>query len=152
MKKLSLFLLATVALGACKKDSENTPTTSKTDLLTSHNWKPSAGTFSITAGGQTISNDAFDSCEKDDVYKFGTDKSLVVDAGTTKCDPSDPQKETGTWAFTSNEQKMTISMPGQSVPVSDLDIKELSAKTLHITATQSANGGSYSIDMTFVAQ
>ena len=152
MKKLSLFLLAAVALGACKKDSETTPSTSKTDLLTSHNWKPSAGTFSITAGGQTISSDAFESCDKDDAYKFNSDKTLVVDAGTNKCSSSDPQKETGSWALSSGDQKLTITLPSQVIPLSDVDIKELTTTTLHLSGTQSFNGSSYTVDVTFVAQ
>jgi len=152
MKKLSLFLLVAVALSACKKDSENTPATSNTDLLTSHNWKPSSGTISISAGGQTSSADAFDTCDKDDAYKFNTDKSLVVDAGTNKCSSSDPQKETGSWAFSNGDQKLTITLPNQAFPASALDIKELSSKTLHVSGTQTANGISYTVDATYVAQ
>jgi len=152
MKKLSLLLVAATALSACKKDSENAPATSNTDLLTSHNWKPSSGTISITVGGATTSSDAFETCDKDDAYKFNTDKSLVVDAGTTKCSSSDPQKETGTWAFSSGDQKLTMMLPNQAFPSSALDIKELNAKTLHLSGTQSASGASYTVDVTLVAQ
>lgn len=150
MKKLATLLLASLALGACKKNNGDSPAPSRTDLLTSHNWKPSSGTITISGGGISLSQPVFQSCNMDDAYKFNTDKSVVVDAGTTKCATSDPQKQTGTWALSSDEQKLTINVPN-SIINGDADIKELSASTLHIAGTQSVNGATYTADVTFVA-
>lgn len=146
MKKLTTVLLAGLALGACKKDNSDSPAQTRTDLLTAHNWKPSSGTYSFAGIGGNL----FQTCDKDDAYKFNTDKSVVVDAGTTKCNTSDPQKQTGTWALSSDEQKLTINVTGSLIN-GEADIKELSATTLHITGTQMLNGVPITADATFVA-
>jgi hypothetical protein len=153
MKKLTLLLLSTVALGACKKDSENTPTLSKTELLTNHSWKQSSIVVTVAITGQAAYPlDLLDECNKDDSYKFNTNLGLVVDAGTDKCDSSDPQKETGSWALSNGDRNLTIKLPGQVFPFNELNINELSAKTLRVSGSQSVNGSSYTIDATFVAQ
>ncbi|GAA4501904.1 hypothetical protein GCM10023172_24430 [Hymenobacter ginsengisoli] len=88
-------------------------------------------------------------CDKDDFYKFNTDKTAIVDAGPTKCSPSDPQTESGTWAFNSNETKLTLMLPNSALN-GDADIKELSATTLHLYSSQSVSGTAYTVDATFV--
>lgn len=150
MKKYLLLVGGILVLGACKKNDDATPTAqSKTDLLTAHNWKPSTGTYTITSSGTSITSDAFETCDKDDSYKFGSDKSLVVDAGTVKCNSSDPQKETGTWALSNNDQKLTMNLPNQAIN-GDLDVKELTTTTLHLSGTQTSNGVTFTVDATFV--
>lgn len=149
MKKLFLVLSAVAALGACKKDSETTPTTSsRTDLLTAKPWQ--ATTVNITVSGIPIPSGQFISaCQLDNTYKFNADKTLVVDEGATKCNTTDPQTTSGTWAFANTDQtKVTITVPN-SVFNGDFDIKALSASTLQLNATQSLSGLSYTIDATF---
>ncbi len=142
MKKLAYLALSgttlLLALTACNdKDSDPTPAAAtRTSLLTGHNWKVSSAT--ITATGTTISQNIFNKpCELDDFYTFRTDKTVIDDEGATKCDQADPQQETGAWAFSTDEQKLTLTAGGQSlfVVAPDADIKELSATTLHLTAT-----------------
>jgi len=152
MKKLSFLLLAAAAFGGCKKDDATTtptPVVTKTDLLTAKSWKITAQTLTITTNGTTISDNTLDACDKDDAYKFNTDKSLVVDAGTNKCLTSDPQKETGTWAFpSSDETKLRITLPNEAIN-GDLTIKELTATTLHLYGTQTTNNVTYTVDATY---
>ena len=150
MKKLSLLLLAAVALGSCKKNDDNSPSApSKTDLLTAKNWRPVTANITVTVAGQTVPFGNLDTCSKDDFLKFNTDKSLVHDAGATKCDASDPQTEKGTWSMPS-DAKLTVTLPASSsLPVDGtFDVKELTATDLHLTSTQTQNGGSYTIDIT----
>ncbi len=160
MKKLAYLALSGTALlltlAACHKNDDPTPP-SRTDYLTGHTWKPSSGTIVYTdpSTGKTISEDAFDPCEKDNFYKFNTDKTLVADEGATRCDPSDPQQETGTWAISNGDQQLTMILAGQAL-FSNATIKELSATTLHITGTDvDTSTGSpipTTFDATFVAQ
>jgi len=155
MKKLSLLLLAAVALGSCKKNDDNSPSApSKTDLLTSKSWQPVTATSSITVAGQTLTlGGNVDACTADDVLKFNTDKSLVHDEGATKCDPTDPQTEKGTWDMPS-DSKLTIKSLGSSstVPDGTFDIKELTATSLQVTITDNSSGTPTTVNLTFKAK
>jgi hypothetical protein len=152
VKKLSLLLLAALALGSCKKNDETAPTPaapSKTDLLTAKNWRPTTASITVTVAGQSSSLGSLDACNADDYLKFSTDKSLVHDAGATKCDPTDPQTEKGTWDMPS-DGKLTVTLPASStLPIDGtFDVKELTATDMHLSSTQTQSGGSYTIDVT----
>jgi len=145
MKKLFLFALAVASLSACKKDSENTP--SKTELLTSRKWQIT-GTATITTTAITGNNPSTTStkvdyfpqrraCEKDDVFKFNTDNTMVSDEGPTKCSPSAAQLYTSNWRFNSNQTKLTLLVSPNGLGGDAQDIAELSTSTLrlHVTTT-----------------
>ena len=84
-------------------------------------------------------------CDKDNTYKFNTDKTLVEDAGAVKCSTSDPQTETGSWDFNNSDQtQLKLSIPNSALG-GTLDIKELTSSTLHVTGAQSG----YTVDATF---
>ncbi|RZK88719.1 MAG: hypothetical protein EOO62_37255 [Hymenobacter sp.] len=150
MKKLCLLLGAIAVLGACKKDSDSdpSPATSRTDLLTAKPWQ--ASTVNLSLNGVPLpSSQVVSACQLDNTYKFNADKTLVVDEGATKCNTTDPQTQTGTWAFTNNDQnKLTIAVPNSAFN-GNFDIKALSSSTLQLTTTQSLNGLTYTIDATF---
>jgi hypothetical protein len=152
MKRLSLLLLAALALGSCKKNDNNAPAgPSNADLLTAKSWRPSAATLSVTVAGITTPVGSFGACDKDDIVKFNTDKSLVHDAGATKCDATDPQTERGTWSMP-NDSKLNLALPSSSTLSSGtFDIKELSATTLHIVTNETQGGITYTADVTFTA-
>ena len=159
MKYFFLLALGVVALGACKKDSEPAPgSSSRTDLLTAKNWRLSAYTSTYTAGGVSVPTDEFaamSACERDNFAKFSANKSVVFDEGATKCDPTDPQTETGSWDFNGDQTKLTIPVPQLGGTPLPLDIVDLSATTLHLrySYTYSTGGVSYSQaeDLTFTA-
>lgn len=160
MKKLSILFLAALALGSCKKNDDNSPSSaSKTDLLTAKNWRISAQTYSVAVsnGTPTVSDEYANSaaCERDNFLKFNTNKSLTADEGATKCSPSDPQTQSGTWDLTTNDTKLTLADPSQGgVPI-PFDVVALSATTLHLryAATVSLGGTSTTSvnDITFTA-
>jgi hypothetical protein len=152
VKKLSLLLLAALALGGCKKNDDTTPTPaapSKTDLLTAKKWRVS--TVTATLGGATLPG-VIEACSQDDFLKFNADKALVHDAGATKCDPSDPQTEQGKWEMPS-ESKLTVTLPASSNLPADgtFDIKELSATNLHLYMSDTQSGVTSTLDLTFTA-
>lgn len=150
MKKLFFCLGTLAALGACKKDSDTTPasTASRTDLLTAKAWQIS--NVALTVNGISLPSSQFiTACQLDNSFKFNTDKTLVVDEGATKCNATDPQTTSGTWAFSNTDQtKITITLPG-SVFNGDADVKELSSSALRLYGAQSASGLSYTLDTTF---
>jgi hypothetical protein len=152
MNKFLLLAFGVALLSACKKDSDPVaPTASRTDMLTAKNWKLTSENVSITMSGVTLPVSTLEDCQKDDAYKFNTDKSLVVDAGANKCDTSDPQKETGTWSFSNTDQtKLKMTLPN-SIVDGELDIKELTSSTLHVSATETNAGATYTIDATFTS-
>ncbi|RZK30321.1 MAG: hypothetical protein EOO63_07050 [Hymenobacter sp.] len=147
MKKLLLFALCVASLSACKKDSENTP--SKMDLITAKNWRVTAATTTttVTTTGSsptvTTTNDyaQYDPCEKDNFYKFNTNKTLIFDEGPTKCNPSSPQTSTITWDFNGDQTKLITGTASSSSSSSD-DILELSATTLRLRTMDSYTSGS----------
>lgn len=156
MKNLSVYFL-TAALGlsvlsGCKKDSETTPTPSKTDLLTAKSWKITGDVTVETTNGRATTTDNFTSyptCEKDNFIKFSTDKKAVFDEGAIKCQGQN-QTETGVWDFNSDQTKLTLGAPGSSM-VGQFDIAELSATTLKISQTETTNGTTEVSTVTFTA-
>lgn len=147
MKKIFLFLGTMAVLSGCKKSDES-PAASRTDLLTAKSWRLSTAT--VTLGGFPVSNSAFlQDCKKDDLYKFNPDKTLIQDAGATKCNATDPQTQAGTWALNSDQSKLTIAIPGSPLN-GEAEVRELTATTLRIYGTPSLNGVPTTIDATFV--
>lgn len=145
MKRLFLFVLAAASLSACKKDSENTP--SKTDLITAKNWQLTGLTVTTTitpasGSASTTTRDDYPllgACERDNIYKYNTNKALVLDEGPTKCDPADPQTAITTWDFNSDQTRL---LTGSNFSE---DILELSATTLRVRDT---NAYAYTIGTT----
>lgn len=148
MKKLSFLLLGALALGSCKKSNDNSPASpSKTDLLTAKNWRITMAT--VTLAGSPLPG-AIEKCSLDDFLKFSADKSLVHDEGATKCDPTDPQTDKGTWSMPS-DAKLTVALPSSSYPDGTFDIKELSATTMHLYMSDTQSGVTLTYDLTFTA-
>jgi hypothetical protein len=149
MKKAFLLLGIVAVLGACKKNDESPATpSSRADLLTAKNWR--LATVTATVGGFPLPNNlVLPDCNKDDFFKFNTDKTLIQDAGATKCNSTDPQTQAGTWALNTDESKLTISIPG-SLLSGEAVIKELTTSSLHISGTPTYNGVTANVDATFV--
>jgi hypothetical protein len=100
---------------ACDKDEElKTEVPSKTDLLTSGQWKITAYTLTPPMdlnGDGTPDSDglaAMEACQRDNLFIFSKNGTLTTDEGSTKCDPDDPQQEPSTWSFQNNETEIVI--------------------------------------------
>lgn len=157
MKKIFLFAGTCLALGACSKkdDASPAPTPSRSELLTARPWRLSAQTTTTTPSGgtPTTTNDfaALSACERDNFFKFNTDKTLVVDEGPSKCSASAAQTSSFTWDFNADQTKLLVTSPGKTTPETD-DIVELTATTLRFrTATTSSTGTVTTQDVTLTA-
>ncbi len=119
---LVALVVCTAFIYSCKDEDSSTPAKTKTDLLTTGSW---IGT-DLLANDTSIWNIFVSSCSKDDFTKYNSNGTSLTDEGATKCDPSDPQTEAGTWKFISNDTK--IVMDGSDTA----DILELSETALRI--------------------
>jgi len=144
IKLTSYFFIAGVAFLSCKKDKDNNGAAkTKTELLTTGNWKRTA----------LISNPAYDwyadgtfatdilsvikPCEKDNIDTYKTNGVFETNEGATKCDPSDPQTWTATWIFADNETKLIFD------GTDEYTLLELTATTLKFQSTFVENGITY---------
>lgn len=108
-----------------------------TSTLTAGSWKIAEYTLTTSAGTEDLLA-LVDSCEKDDIFTFQADKTILRDEGATKCSPDDPQTKTdGTWDITSN--KFTGSGDDGS---QTWDIITLDNSTFKLSATKTLSGES----------
>lgn len=147
MKNILFAVLAvSVAFSACKKKEDPAPAKSKTQLLCAHYWKLTALTVNppIDFNGTQISDlyAQYEECSKDDILKFNEDKTYVYDEGPTKCDPSDPQTQPGTWLFNSTETIITVDGDNQNI----LTLNETEFK---VSFQESLDGVTYTFTGTY---
>lgn len=145
-----LLAVSSAAFTSCKKDDEDPKPKTKAEMLTAKNWRISAASFTVGATTQ----DAFASlpaCSKDDFTKFNADKTLLSDEGTTRCNSSDPQTVSGAWDLTSNDSKLLLQETPNSSSAELYDILELSDSTLKIKQTETINGTTYIVNITFTS-
>ncbi len=123
----ALLLLCLSLLSCSKKDS---PGPTKIELLTSATWKFDLTGLDLDKNG-TIDADLppgyVQSCDTDNSITFKSDFTGSGDEGATKCDPADPQTDTFTWSFQSNET--VINFPSVLIAgiTGDFRIKQLTA-------------------------
>jgi hypothetical protein len=113
MKKLFFTPLLATAFFSCQDKYQ---ALTKTEMLSNYgSWvinsiaaKPSVGTASyndITATTPT--------CRLDNIFAFTAPNQYLQNEGATKCTTTAPNTvETGTWALTDNETKITVTVPG----------------------------------------
>lgn len=142
-KTVTVCLFVLAALSNCKKEEKsNTP--SKTDLLTSGQWRMTAYTLTPPMdlnGDSAVDSDglaAMDACERDDLFIFQKGGTLTLDEGPTKCNPSDPQTEMAEWSFQNNETGIVID----GIPTV---IQELTTSRLRVITDVGSSKG----DITF---
>jgi hypothetical protein len=144
MKKVTILLALVVSLGSCKKDDDNNPVTPAVNsTLTSGNWKLASSTsvieYPAPIGPQTANlYDMMQACQKDNLSKFNTDKTVTMDEGATKCNASDPQTQTaGTWNLTNNDTKFDFAYQGTTI---NADVLTLNSTTFTIRYVTVASG------------
>ncbi len=135
MKQITLIIaaLAFLTISSCKKEEEKK---SKTDLLTASAWKPKSMIYDPI---DDVPADEIEDCDKDDAVKFNTGGAGTLNAGTIKCDPSDPQTEPFTWAFAASETQLILF--GETYSIVTLDANSLVLR-------MSDAGDTYTITMT----
>lgn len=138
MKKLMsyqlLFVLLMGLAFACKSETEEPA--SRTDLLTGKDWRLTGATISPAIFGLSNVYSFIEDCESDDLYRFAADKTLNVDEGATKCNPSDPQTQNnGTWAFNADETQLSFTFNNANI---NGTITQLTGNTLQLTTNAAA--------------
>ena len=108
----------------CSKKDNNV---SKTTLLTTGSWNITSSLNDDDGDGiyETDNLAMSPACFKDNYFTFFTNGQFEINEGPTKCDPMDPQTETVSWQFASNETKLVID--GDT-----FDLVDLSNSTLII--------------------
>jgi hypothetical protein len=151
MKKFLLpFLMTVVATGllftGCNKDDDK-----KNSELIVGSWKLTAMTVSPAL--PFVGSDVYgflDACDKDDVLIFETGGVVKSDEGATKCDTSDPQTTTDSYAFNPDQTILTYTDKyGDSYSVT---VVELSGSKFVGTYVEDDSGVAYTYTLTFTKQ
>jgi hypothetical protein len=121
-------ILVSISLSNCGKDDDNTPTPTKTELLTTASWKFSAA----TVNGADASG-FLQACQKDNIYTFVAAGTGTLDEGLSKCNGADPQTTPFNWNFASNETILHISTVLFSGGSNDLTLVSLSSTQLVVS-------------------
>lgn len=131
-----LFLILIISISACKKDSNgSTAPISKTkkDYLTQKEWVSVAERENTDNGAWTDTYSTYKACEKDNRISFSANGICIASEGATKCSASDPQTAQGTWAFTINDTKLSISGIGGQQDYTILQLDDNTLKLLQET-------------------
>jgi hypothetical protein len=124
---------------SCKKKNDQK---SKMTLLTQKPWVYAKDESKINTGVWEDDFPTWLSCEKDDQIIFRTNNTYEFNEGATKCDPSDDQIiDSGAWAFTNNETKITLN--------GEVTIDQLDENTLIISESDVYSGTTYYYRATF---
>jgi hypothetical protein len=141
------------ALVSCKKDTEVTFT--KTDLLAVKSWRivSQSSTYSSSSvnSGKAITTNRYatkSNCERDNFFKFSSTGTLVLDEGETKCNPSDPQKQHGSWSFSGDQTRLSLNDPSQGIPLGTFEVVSLSSSKLELRYSGSYSSGGISATQT----
>lgn len=150
MKRTLLALAATTLLFAsCKKNDNNNTNTggggssSNSQILMNARWKVATSTSVMM--GQTVDlYSILPSCQVDNIFIFNQNRSVTIDEGATKCDPSAAQQTTsGSWELLNNDTQLKLDVGGSPVmgiSVITADIVSISSNSFVIKYTTAVNG------------
>jgi hypothetical protein len=149
LKTLNLIALVciVVAFSSCKKDDE---APSKTAILTSKNWNlvKVESTLDGVTGDET--DEWLRDCDGDDVIKFKTGGIYEESPGTDDCN-GDDEVYTGTWAFSSSDTKITMTIDGDTevYNVVSLDNSKFVVETEEFTDDWDGDGDEETVKIRF---
>lgn len=122
-------ILSITLLFSCQKEVQNEGNNNNSNnvrLLTASPWKLTS--FQVTVG--TTTEEVFsdlEPCSVDGTITFKSDKTAILDEGSMKCEPADPQTITSTWHFSDNDTKLTLA--GETATLLALTETELKTST-----------------------
>ena len=123
---LIILFVSILSFSSCKDDDDasGNPATAEqtnTEKLCGKNFIITD--FTLIENGVTImsglDSNLFSPCEIDDIFRYETNGTATINDGATKCDPTNPQIETSTWAFYDSETKI-IFEPGPDADTNDI--------------------------------
>ncbi|GAB4135814.1 MAG: hypothetical protein Fur0027_24210 [Raineya sp.] len=142
---LTAFLFALLGFGAvsCKKKQKD-PTPQEKIL---GKWRITAWTLRNSDSPTVFDLYAImESCEKDDYFEYRSGGVLVQNEGATKCGPSDPQEEVGSYTLSADGRTLTMTGSGSTTT---FEVLELSATTKKIRNVQVDGGITRTSELTF---
>ncbi|MEI9946823.1 MAG: lipocalin family protein [Chitinophagaceae bacterium] len=117
----------------------------KTELISTGSWKFSTA----TVGGADVA--AFlQTCQKDNIVTLQASGNGSLDEGTSKCNSGDPQTNSFTWNFASNEAILHISTILFSGGSNDFTLVSLSGTQLVASQNVTVGGSSQMAVVTFI--
>jgi hypothetical protein len=143
LASLLILIAATLTAISCKKADVKSKQKTKTELLTEGTWKKTGLTSNPAYdwyGDGYYATDILsimDVCELDDFDTYRSDGTGDTNAGSMRCNQSDPQAWPFIWALTDNETKLVFN------GVNKLNLVELTATTLKFSSTFEENGITY---------
>jgi hypothetical protein len=149
---LALLTSCTLILTDCSKASEPVAPLSKTEMLTTPNWRITAATYRTTTNGVTRTNDDYANttdCHRDNYLKFNKDKTLLLVEGPITCPQTVPQNYTYAWTFNPDESSLLYG-PDASY-YTTYELRELTSTTLHLRQTVVAQNFEAVSDVTYTA-
>ena len=109
---MKIFWLAFITLlVSCTKDNETEDQASKTDHITSAEWKYDNGGIDADKNGSidlSFGSGIVPACVLDNTVTFNKDGSGIAEDGAVKCDVSIPEPTQFNWSFSNNETKLNI--------------------------------------------
>jgi len=153
---LCAILTATLTLSSCEtdKDKEDIKPVTKTELLTGKDWMLSALTTSParTIQGKQVTNlfPYVDDCTLDDVLRFTKPNVYEFEEGASKCNTTDQQSLTGTWAFRNDESVLATQFP--SYKENTYNLIDLDENTLKLKTNRVISGVTYTETYTYTKQ
>lgn len=154
MRKFFYLVFVPVAFfGACKKDDKTEPQRSRIQLLTDNYWKLTAAVW-ISSEKPGIIEDLYtpmEECSKDDLIRYATDGTVMIDEGALRCEVNDPQAYVvGNWVFNSDQSIITVTDNSSSTPeMINLQIEELTETTLKVRIIEEESGNTYTQILTY---
>jgi len=123
---LFVLLASIVCLDACKKKEDPAPASKELLANTSgKKWKVTSAT--VTGVGDVLS-DFVKECERDNLFVFYTDNTLVIEEGALQCNPT--TAATGTWKLSTDEKTLTIDAGSANIFSGDFTIVQIESTTL----------------------
>ncbi|MDI3320917.1 lipocalin family protein [Pinibacter soli] len=104
------------------------------EYLTNGKWKLTALQTDYNKDGfyEEDTYSMYAPCQKDNIYTFQADGTLIADEGPVKCSSGDPQSLTSTWSFTDNQTRIRLSGI-------NYQIEELTPTTFRVKGRMSYN-------------
>ncbi|NCA86640.1 MAG: hypothetical protein EOM83_13910 [Clostridia bacterium] len=137
---LLLLMGGMVTISSCNKDDDDSPSKTKTIsgkkfYVKSMNVNPGVTT---PIGIITDLYSFMPDCVKDDFMTFNENGTVVDDEGATKCEPTDPQTESGTWEFMTDETQLRMTYDDVAQV---FDIEALTDTSLKLSYTDTEDFG-----------
>lgn len=148
---LTFAMLGLLFTSSCNKDNEDKATPNREKLLVGA-WQMKSFTVDPAIDwfgtGVLVSNiyAQLDACDKDDVTIFEANGVVKYDEGGSKCDPQDPQTETGTWTFNQDKTVLSVKVDGET---QSWDVSKLESSRFEVIYEWQVAGINYAFSIGF---